>query len=37
VPAVFTYVDDLEHLIKRFMARMRKQKPPVKQVAQPTL
>ena len=26
VPAVFTYIDDLEHLLKRGMARMRKRK-----------
>jgi hypothetical protein len=27
VPAVFTYIDDLEHLLKRTMARMRRHKP----------
>jgi multidrug efflux pump subunit AcrB len=27
VPAVFTYIDDLEHLLRRLMRRMRRQKP----------
>lgn len=27
VPAVFTYIDDLEHLLKHTMARLRKHKP----------
>ncbi|HEU4374868.1 MAG TPA: efflux RND transporter permease subunit [Telluria sp.] len=27
VPAVYTYIDDLEHLLKRGMHRMRRQKP----------
>jgi multidrug efflux pump subunit AcrB len=27
VPAVFTYIDDLEHLLKRLMARLRRQAP----------
>jgi predicted RND superfamily exporter protein len=26
VPAVFTYIDDLEHLLKRGMARLRRHK-----------
>jgi len=27
VPAVFTYIDDLAHLIQRGMARLRRQAP----------
>jgi multidrug efflux pump subunit AcrB len=30
VPAVFTYIDDLEHLLKRTMARLRRHKPVVR-------
>jgi multidrug efflux pump subunit AcrB len=42
VPAVFTYIDDLEHLLKRGMARMRKHKPvahapAAKQATEPTM
>ncbi|RJG23935.1 efflux RND transporter permease subunit [Massilia cavernae] len=29
VPAVFTYIDDLEHLLKRWMAKARRHKEPV--------
>jgi predicted RND superfamily exporter protein len=33
VPAVFTYIDDFEHILRRLMHRMRRQKPaPVKPV-----
>ena len=35
VPAVFTYIDDLEHLLKRGMARMRKRKGPGRLRAEP--
>ncbi len=38
VPAVFTYIDDLEHLLRRLMHRMRKQKPvPAKPATVPDL
>jgi multidrug efflux pump subunit AcrB len=38
VPAVFTYIDDLEHLLKRTMHRMRRQEPvPAKPAAVPDL
>ena len=38
VPAVYTYIDDLEHLLKRWMHRMRRQKPvPAKPAAVPDL
>jgi multidrug efflux pump subunit AcrB len=38
VPAVYTYIDDLEHLLKRGMHRMRRQKPvPVKPATVPDL
>jgi predicted RND superfamily exporter protein len=38
VPAVFTYIDDLEHVLRRLMHRMRKQKPvPAKPAAVPDL
>jgi multidrug efflux pump subunit AcrB len=37
VPAVFTYIDDLEHWFKRTVARVRKQKPAARPVVQPTL
>ena len=38
VPAVYTYIDDLEHLLKRGMHRMRRQKPaPAKPAAVPDL
>ena len=30
VPAVFTYIDDLEHLLKRGMAKLRRQKAPLR-------
>ena len=30
VPAVFTYIDDLEHLLKRGMAKLRRQKAPAR-------
>jgi multidrug efflux pump subunit AcrB len=30
VPAVFTYIDDLEHLLKRGMAKLRSQKAPLR-------
>ncbi len=38
VPAVYTYIDDLEHLLKRGMHRMRRQKPvPAKPATVPDL
>ncbi len=38
VPAVFTYIDDLEHILRRLMHRMRRQKPvPAKPAAVPDL
>jgi Cu/Ag efflux pump CusA len=27
VPAVFTYIDDLEHILRRLVARLRRHKP----------
>jgi hypothetical protein len=38
VPAVFTYIDDLEHVLRRLMHRMRRQHPaPVKPAPVPDL
>ena len=31
VPAVFTYIDDLEHLLKRGVAKLRRHKAPLRQ------
>jgi len=37
VPAVFTYIDDLEHLLKRGMGRLRRHAPAAKPVREPSL
>ena len=37
VPAVFTYIDDLEHLLKRGMARLRRHKAPARRDEQVVL
>ncbi len=35
VPAVFTYIDDLEHLVARLMRKLRRQPAPAKEQEQP--
>ena len=37
IPAVFTYIDDLEHLLKRLMGKLRRQPAPAPEQAAPPL
>jgi hypothetical protein len=37
IPAVFTYIDDLEHLMARVMRKLRRQPAPVAEEAVPPL